>query len=255
MPLREARVEAHVLGKLLGTKQLQHAEESVRVVFEWRGAQEQDVTTQARDRRDRSPGGVARMAGRAAESLCFVHHQQVDAGSHGLGGQLRALRQHFQCDHRAAMHVEGVEVGTEIARHVGEALRIEQREDLVILAPELAQPLHGQDVGRDDETAIDLPGVHEPIQDERGLDGFSESHFVSQQPAHRVARARAFRDVELMRKEADASAEERTQAVSFAKRPEVQDVEAGDEILDLVQIVQRESLEQRAFELHRPQRV
>ena len=173
VPSREARLEAHVLGKLVGTKQLQQAEEPVCIVFERRGAQEQDVTAQARDRCDRSPGGVARVAGRAAESLCLVHDEQVDAGAYGLVGQLRPLRQHLQGDHGTTMNVEGVEVGTEIARHVGEALRIEQREHLVVLAPELTEPLNGQDIGCDDETALDLPGVHEPIQDERGLDRLS----------------------------------------------------------------------------------
>ena len=33
---------------------------------------------------------------------------------------------------------------------------VEQREDLVVLAPQLAQPLHGQRLGRDDEAAFDL---------------------------------------------------------------------------------------------------
>ena len=171
----------------------------------------------------------------------------------GQVGQLRPLGQHLQGDHGATMNVEGVEVGTEITRHVGEALRIEQREYLVIFAPQLTEPLNGQDIWCDDETAFDLPGVYKPIQDERGLDRFSEAHFVGEQPAHRVAGRRAFRDVELVRKQADASAEERPQAVSFAKRQELQNVEASDEILDVVEIAQREALEQRAFELQRPQ--
>ena len=225
------------------------------IVLERSRAQEQDVTAQARDRRDRPPAGLAGMARRAAESLCFVHDEQIDARSHRLVGQLRALGQHLQRDHRATMHVEGVEVGTEVARHVGEALRIEEREHLVVLPPELAQPLDGQRIRRDDETAFDLPGVHEPIQDERGLDGLSEADFVGEQPAHRIAGARALRDVELVREEPDASAEEGAQAVGFAKRQEVQDVQAGHEILDVVEIAQGEALEERAFELQRPQRV
>ena len=252
---REARLEAHVLGKLLGTKQLQQPEESVRVVFEWSGAQEQDVTAQGRDRRDRSPAGVAWVARRAAQSLCFVHDEQIDSRSHRLVGQVWALDQHLERDHDTTMYVEGVELGTEIARHVGEALRIEQREHLVVLPPELTQPLNGQGIWCDDETAIDLPGVYEAIQDERGLDGLSEAHFVGEQPPHGIAGARALRDVELVRKEPDASAEEGAQAVGFAKRQEVQDVQASHEILDVIEIAQGESLEQRAFELQRPQRV
>ena len=225
------------------------------VVFERGRAQEQDVTTQARDRRDRAPAGLAGVARRAAESLCFVHHQEIDSRLHGLVGQLRALGQHLQRDDRATMHVERVEVGTEVARHVGEALRIEQREDLVVLPPELAQPLDGQRIRRDHEAALDLPGVHEPIQDERRLDRLPEADFVGEQPAHGIAGARPLRDVELVREEPDASAEKGAQAVGFAKGQEVQDVQAGHEILDVVEIAQGEAFEERAFELQRPQLV
>ena len=113
------------------------------------------MAAQGRDRRDRAPAGLAGMARRAAEPLRFVHHQQIDARRHRLLGQLRALDQHLERDHGAAVDVERVEVGAEVARHVGEALRVEEREDLVVLAPELAQPLDGQRVRRDDEAALD----------------------------------------------------------------------------------------------------
>ena len=51
------------------------------------------------------------------------------------------------------MQLERIEVGAEVARHVGEAIRVEQREHLVILPPQLAEPLHGQRVGRHDQAA------------------------------------------------------------------------------------------------------
>ena len=88
-----------------------------------------------------------------------------------------------------------------------------------------------------------------------GFDGLSEADFVGEQPAHGVAGARALRDVELVREEPDASAEKRAQAVGFAKGQEVQDVQPGHEILDVVEIARGEALEERAFELQRPQRV
>ena len=88
-----------------------------------------------------------------------------------------------------------------------------------------------------------------------GFDGLPEADFVGEQPAHGVAGARPLRDVELVREEPDASAEKRAQAVGFAKGQEVQDVQAGHEILDVVEIAQGEALEERAFELQRPQLV
>ena len=169
------------------------------IVFERRRAQEQHVAAQARDRRDRAPGWLAGVALGTPQPLRFVHHQQVDSRLHRLIGQLRPLRQRFERDDGTAMHVERVEPGAEIARDVGETLRIEQREDLVVLAPQLTQPLDRQRIRRDHETALDFSRVHEPIQDQRRFDRLSEADFVCQQPAHRIAGARALRDVKLVR--------------------------------------------------------
>ena len=147
------------------------------------------MAAERRDRRDRPPAGVARVAGRPPEPLRLVHDQEIDPALDRLVGQLRPLDQHLQRDDGAAMHVERVEVGAEVARHVGEALRVEQREDLVVLPPELAQPLDGQRLRRDDEAALDSSGVHEAIQDQAGLDGLAEADLVGEQPAHGIAGA------------------------------------------------------------------
>ena len=248
----ESRLHTDVLGKLLWTEELEEAEEPVGVVLEGCRAQEQDVATQARNRRDRAPGRLAGVVGRAAKPLCFVHHQEIDSRFHRLIGQLRPLRQHLQRDDGTTMHVERVEVVAEVARHIGEALRIEQREDLVVLAPQLAQPLDRQRIRRDDEAPFDSSGVHEPIQDQRRLDGLPEADLVGEQPADRVAGARPLRDMELVREQPDASPEEGAQAVGFAKAQELEDIEAGHEILDLVEIAKGQAFEQGAFELDRP---
>jgi hypothetical protein len=196
---------------------LEQAKESVRVVFERGRAQEENVTTEARDRRNRPPAGLARVARRSAESLCFVDDEQINSRGRGLIGQLRAFRQHLQRNHCAAMHVERVEVRAEVARHIGKALRVKEREHRVVLPPELTQPLDGQRIRRDHQAAFHLPGVHEPIQDERGFDSLPEANFVGEQPADRIAGARSLRHIELMREEPHTSAEKRAQAVGFAK--------------------------------------
>ncbi len=216
VPCCETRLDTHVFGKLLGTKQLQHAKETMRIVFEWRRAQEQDVTSESGDRRDRSPAGIARVAWRASQSLRFIHDEQIDSCAHGLIGQLRSLDQHLEGDDPTTMDVEGIEGGTKVARHVGQPLRVEEREHLVVLPPELTQPLHGQGLWNNDETAIDLPRVHQPIQDQRGLDGFSETDFVGEQPPHRIAGAGTLGDVQLVREEPDASTQEGAEAIGLA---------------------------------------
>ena len=86
----------------------------------------------------------------------------------------------------------GLKSSPKSLRDVGKAIRVEQREHLVILPPQLAKPLDGQGVGRHHQAARDLAGVHEPVQDQRRLDGLAEADFVGQQPANRIgARWRA----------------------------------------------------------------
>ena len=256
VPCGEARLDAHVLRKILRPQQLQQSKEPVRVVFERRGAEQQHVTAQARDGRDRAPRRVAR----------DVPADVADAAPHrppagrcrprtACVGQLRPLDQHLDRDHGAAMQLERVEVVAEIARHIGEAIRVEEREHLVILPPQLAQPLHRQGVGRHHQAARHFAHVDEPVQDERRLDGFSEAHFVGEQPADRIGGAGALGDVELVREEPDAAAEKRSQAVGLTQREQVQDVHPRHEVVHIVEVAHGEPLEQRAFELQRPQRM
>ena len=85
-----------------------------------------------------------------------------------------------------AVHVERVEVGAEVARHVGEPRVVEQHEDLVVLPPQLAQPLHRERLGSDHQAALGAPGADEAVQDQAGLDRLAEADLVGEQPAHRV---------------------------------------------------------------------
>ena len=111
---------------------------------------------------------------------------------------------------------------------------VEQREHLVILAPQLAQPLHRQRLGRDDQAALDLLRVQQPVHDQRGFDRLAQPDFVGQQPPHRHPRGRAFGDVQLMREQPDAPAEERAEAARLARREQVQDVEPRQEVFGVV---------------------
>ena len=151
------------------------------------------------------------------------------------------------------MYVERIEVRAEIPYHVGKPRRVEQRELLVILPPQLSQPLHGQRVGRDDETAFDLPGMHQPVEDERRFDGLAEPDFVGEEPAHRIAGGRAFRDMELVGEEPDAPAEKRSKTVGIAYFEEVQEVQPVQKILDVVEIAEREAFDERPFKIERPE--
>ena len=118
----------------------------------------------------------------------------------------------------------------------------------MILAPQLAEPLHGERGGRHHQAALDAAGVDQAVEDEARLDRLAEPHLVGQQPAHRVAGRGALGGVELVREEPHAAAEERAQAAGFADAPQAQDVEAVLEVARLVDVAVREALEQLALE-------
>ncbi len=170
------------------------------------------------------------MSGRAPQPVRFVHDEEIDARRHRLPSQLGSSDQRFERDDSAAMNVEWIEAGAEVARDISQTGRIEEREDVVILAPQLSQPLHGQRLGRDDQAALDLLRMQQPVHDQCGLDRLAEPDFVGEQPAHRHARGRVLRDVQLMREQPDPPAEERSEAARFADREQVQDVEPRHEV-------------------------
>ena len=191
------------LGELVGAEDLEQAEEAVRVVLERRGREEQRVPVQARDGRDRAVGGVAGMARGPAQMMRLVHDQQVDSGCDRLLGEARTRDQRVETDHRMTVDVERIESGAEIALDVREPGLVQEHEDLVVLAPQLPQPLHGQRLGRDHERALGAPRADQVVRDQARLDRLSEADLVREQPPHRVLPGRLEGDVELMREETD----------------------------------------------------
>ena len=233
---REAGLEGLVLGEIGGAQQLEQAEEAVHVVVERDRGEEQDVPAERGDLCHRAPRRAARVAGRAAQPVGLVHHEEVDAGLRRAGRELRPRDERLQGDHGAPVDVEGVEVGAVVPRHVGEPGLVEQHEDLVVLPPQLAQPLHGQRLGRDHQAPLRASGADESAQDEAGLDRLAEPHLVGQQPAHGKGGGRALGGVELVGEQADPPAEEGAEALGLAQRGEVQSVEAQGQVLDGVDV-------------------
>ena len=182
-----------VLREIGGAQQLEQAEEAVHVVVEGDRGEEQEVAAQGGDGRHRAPGRAARVAGRAAQAVGLVHHEEVDAGLGRAGRQLRPRDQRLQGDHGAPVDVERVEVGAVVPRDVGEPRLVEQHEDLVVLPPQLAQPLHGQRLGRDHQAPLRASRPEEAAQDEAGLDRLAQADLVGQEPAHGVGGGRPAR--------------------------------------------------------------
>ena len=185
------------------------------------------------------------MPGRTPQPVRLVDDEQVDARVHGLPGQLRSGDQRLQSDDRAAMRVKRVEPGAKVAGDVCETLRVEQREHLMIFAPQLAKPLHGQRLGHNHQTALDRLRVQQPVHDQRGFNRLPQPDFVGEQPSHGHPRGRPFGNVELMREQPDTAAEERSEAARLSRREQVQDIEPGQEVFGIVDLANHQPIEQR----------
>ena len=80
----EACLDIQSLRELVRPQQLQQPEEAVRIVFERRRAEQQQVPAERGDRRDGTIGRLAGMPGRPPQPLRLVDDEQVDAGADGL---------------------------------------------------------------------------------------------------------------------------------------------------------------------------
>jgi hypothetical protein len=151
--------------------------------------------------------------------------------------------------------VERVEAFAVVADHVGEPLVVEQNEDLVVLAPQLAEPLQHQRLGGDDQGALGAAGVEQPVHDQAGLDGLAEADLVGEQPAHRVGPRGALGDVELVRVEANAAAQERAEPAGLAQPRQPEAVQAVGEVLEAVHLAACQSFQRRHLGRQRPERL
>ena len=196
--------------------------------------------------------GLPGWPGRAAQPVGLVHHEEVDTGLRRAGRELRPRDERLQGDHGAPVDVEGVEVGAVVPRDVGQPGLVEQHEDLVVLPPQLAEPLHRQRLGRDHQAPLRPSRPDESAQDEAGLDRLAEPHLVGQQPAHGVGGGRALGGVELVGEEPDPPAEEGAEALGLSQRSEVQPVEPQGQVLDGVDVPGGQALHEVGPRVGRP---
>ena len=106
----------------------------------------------------------------------------------------------------------------------------------MILAPQLAEPLHGERLGRDDQAALDLRGVHQAVEDQAASIVLPEARLRRPAASAPGPRRRALGDVELVREQPDAAAEERAEAAGLARPEQVQDVEPRQEVASVVDL-------------------
>ena len=117
------------------------------------------MAAQGGDRPDGAVAGFAGVARRSTQVMRLVDDQQVDPDLDRLPGEVRILLQHLQRDHHPAVRLERIEAAAVVLLDVQEPLVVQQHEDLVVLAPQLAQPLHGQGGRCDDQRPLGAPGT------------------------------------------------------------------------------------------------
>ncbi len=242
---RQSGLEGLVLGEVAGAEQLEQAEEPVHVVVEGDRGEKQEVPPGGGDRAPprARPGLPGWPGGRRSRWASSTTRRSMPA-SRARAVSSGRCNQRLEGHDRARVGVEGVEAGAVVPRHVGEAVVVEEDEHLVVLPPQLAQPLHGQGLRRHHEAALRAPRPHEVAQDQAGLDRLAEAHLVGQQPAYGIGGGGALRRVKLVGKEPDASAEEGAEPVRLAQRGQMQRIEAEGQVLDRIHLAGGEALHQ-----------
>jgi len=143
------------------------------------------------------------MPRRALETVGLVDDQQIEPRRDGVIGEARCFRKGVDAEDGVAVRIERVERLSEVPGDVGEPLLVEEDEDLVVLPPELAEPLNGQGLRGDDEAARGAPRADQVVQDEARLDRLAEADLVGEEPPDGFAPRRPLRDVDLVREEMD----------------------------------------------------
>jgi RNA polymerase sigma-70 factor (ECF subfamily) len=241
----EAGLEVDPFRKLVGSQELQQAEEAVGVVLERGRAQQHCVARGGGERGGDAVLRIAWMAGRPPQVVGLVNDDDVEAGLHRQLGEPGLLHQCLDGHDHAMMGIERVESLAVFAVHVLKALFVQQHEDLVVLAPQLAEPLHDQGSRGDDERAVGPAPSQQVVQDQAGLDGLAQSDLVGQQPADRVGAGGRLGHVKLVRKEPDAPTEEGAQAVRLAHGSQVQGVQPQGEGVQGVDVTVGQPVAQR----------
>ncbi len=228
-------------------QQLEQCEEAAQARGERRRREQERVPRLAHQ------GPDLRVQLALAQPVRLVEDDEVGLAGERVLAQHRVSRQPLERHHRVAVRDERIELRAELARGVAEALVVEQREHLVELAVELAEPLHRERLGRHHDRARRAAGAHQRREDQARLDRLAEPYLVRQEPAHRVGAHRLQRGVELMREELDAAAEKAAEAARLAQLREPHPVDAVAERLERADAPGDERVERRGRAGERPE--
>jgi hypothetical protein len=213
-----------VTDKLVGPQQLHQPQKAKGVVLEGSGGQQQHSASLRRDLCYRPVRRIAGMTGPALQMMSFVDHQQIDAGCDRLADQECIVGQPLLGDDHPAVDVERIEVLSLVSGDVIDSLVVDQHKDLMMLTPELTEPLYCQSFGRNHQHPFRSASVDQAVHDQAGFDGLAEPDAISQQPAHRLTLAGCLGSMELMRVEPDPATEERAEPIGLAQLLETEGI-------------------------------
>lgn len=171
----------------------------------------------------------------------LVDDDEVPLALQAEGGEVRVLGDHVDGGDDALIRLEWPQ-----ARHVRfgvvDALVVEQHQELVGLAVDLAQPLDGQRLGREDEHAAGATFVAQAGVDERGFDRLAETDFVGEQHAHRITLDGAAGNVDLVGQPGDPRPQHGGAARTLAELRELEALDAGADDLGVRERERRQAL-------------
>ena len=192
----------------IGVEEAEAGEVPLLAELLWSGGEEEDGGGVCGEGVDEfvSFAGVFR---RPIEVVGFIDNEKIPVGFEGLGDSLGVGEEEVGGAEDELVFEEGIEFG--ILRGDGLAsFFIEDGEGEIEAAVKLDKPLMDEGVGEEDEDAVGATGEVEAVEDEAGLDGFSEADFVSEEGAGVRTGGDFVGDVNLVGDEVDAPTEETT---------------------------------------------
>ena len=241
----QACLDIQSFGKFVRPQQLQQPEEAVRVVFERRCAEQQEMTSERGDRRD---GTIRRLAGmtggrrsRCASSMTSRSMPALTACA-PRSGRLTSVSSASTARRWTSKGLKPAPKSRATSARRGGSSSVNTWWYLRHNSPSHCTVSASGTMTRQRSMFC---GVEQPIHDQRRLDRLAQPDLVGQQPAHRHPCRRAFGDVQLVREQPHAAAEKRAEAAGFTRRQEAQDVEPRQDVRGVVDLACGQPFEQR----------
>ena len=170
-----------------------------------RGGEEQQAGGLLRERLDKLIIGAG-LLGRPTEVMRFVYDDQIPARGDDLLAAFFVARQKAHAGERKLAGKKRVFLGFAFLAGGAPGL-VENGQPQIETPQQFDEPLVHQRFGHQNQRAFGAANGEQALEDQAGLDGFAETHFIREQHARDLPARDFVENVELVRNQIDATAE------------------------------------------------